>query len=157
MANSTARPVSPPVLRKAQGDGYIYVVGPAQRPSAEVHDRGCLRRSVGVFWQRSPASSNLPWGAATDASGNVYVADWRNDRIQKFTADGDFLTTFGTPGYGEGQLQRPHPRGRRRRRLRLCSRLGQREGADLRLRRAFPGSSARRGHRIEVGAGIFRR
>ena len=42
-----------------------------------------------------------------DADGNVYVADWRNDRIQKFTADGEYLASFGEPGEGEGQLHRP--------------------------------------------------
>jgi tripartite motif-containing protein 71 len=37
----------------------------------------------------------------------VYVADWRNDRIQKFTADGRFLMKFGSYGRGEGEFRRP--------------------------------------------------
>jgi DNA-binding beta-propeller fold protein YncE len=42
-----------------------------------------------------------------DAEDYVYVADWRNDRVQKFTADGEFLAKFGEPGDGEGQFRRP--------------------------------------------------
>jgi DNA-binding beta-propeller fold protein YncE len=37
----------------------------------------------------------------------VYVADWRNDRIQKFTPDGQFVARFGESGQGAGQFNRP--------------------------------------------------
>ena len=37
----------------------------------------------------------------------MYVADWGNNRIQKFSADGDFLTSYGTPGQGNGEFYRP--------------------------------------------------
>ena len=40
---------------------------------------------------------------ATD--GSVYVADFYNDRIQKFTTEGTFLTAFGTPARGPGQSE----------------------------------------------------
>ena len=26
----------------------------------------------------------------------MYVADWRNDRVQKFTSEGKFLAAYGT-------------------------------------------------------------
>ena len=42
----------------------------------------------------------MPWGIEIDSKGDVYLADWRNDRIQKFTADGQFLMKFGN--YGKG-------------------------------------------------------
>ena len=35
------------------------------------------------------------------------VADWRNDRVQKFDADGSHIATIGSPGSGEGELYRP--------------------------------------------------
>ena len=50
---------------------------------------------------------NMPWGITIDSNGDVYIADWRNDRIQKFTPDGKFLKQFGESGTGEGQLNRP--------------------------------------------------
>ncbi|GIT42807.1 MAG: hypothetical protein Ct9H300mP11_07430 [Chloroflexota bacterium] len=35
------------------------------------------------------------------------MADWRKDRIQKFTADGRFLMKFGSAGLDYGQFNRP--------------------------------------------------
>ena len=70
-------------------------------------------RQTGVIWEdgagqgQPPASSTFPWGIATDSNDNVFVADWRNDRIQKFDADGKPLKVFGTPGNGNGELHRP--------------------------------------------------
>ena len=48
-----------------------------------------------------------PYGSAVDASGNVYVADAGNNRIQKFTATGVFVTQWGTLGAGNGQFDTP--------------------------------------------------
>jgi len=48
---------------------------------------------------------NLPFGVAVDASGNVYVADYYNNRIQKFASDGTYVTQWGTYGGGDGQLR----------------------------------------------------
>lgn len=39
-----------------------------------------------------------PSGLATDASGNMYVADTLNDRVQKFDSAGNFLAQAGGPG-----------------------------------------------------------
>ena len=41
---------------------------------------------------------------ALDLEGNVFVADFYNHRIQKFAADGTFLTSFGEQGSGPGQF-----------------------------------------------------
>ena len=49
----------------------------------------------------------LPRGITTDAAGNVYVADTDNDRIQKFTSDGTFITKWGSEGTGNGQFYYP--------------------------------------------------
>ena len=34
----------------------------------------------------------------------MYVADWGNHRIQKFSPDGKFVAQFGSKGSGPGQL-----------------------------------------------------
>jgi hypothetical protein len=47
---------------------------------------------------------NLPRGIAVDVSGNVYVADRFNRRIQKFDGTGTFLTKWGSLGSGDGQF-----------------------------------------------------
>ena len=47
-----------------------------------------------------------PYGVAADSSGNVYVADTYNHRVQKFGKDGGHLSTW-TNGTGELQFNRP--------------------------------------------------
>jgi DNA-binding beta-propeller fold protein YncE len=59
----------------------------------------------------SPGSGNgqfyYPASVAVDASGFVYVADQVNQRIQKFTGTGAYLTQWGSYGYGDGQFRSP--------------------------------------------------
>lgn len=47
---------------------------------------------------------NQPTAVAVDPSGNAYVADTGNDRIQKFTGSGAYLSQWGTHGSGAGQI-----------------------------------------------------
>jgi len=35
------------------------------------------------------------------------VSDWKNDRVQKFSENGEFILQFGSSGDGRGQLCRP--------------------------------------------------
>ena len=39
--------------------------------------------------------------------GSVYVANNGNNRIQKFTAEGVFVTQWGRKGTGDGHLESP--------------------------------------------------
>ncbi|MBL8057018.1 MAG: SMP-30/gluconolactonase/LRE family protein, partial [Anaerolineales bacterium] len=41
------------------------------------------------------------------AAGNLYVADLGNSRVQKFAADGSYLTKWGNWGSGTGQFKNP--------------------------------------------------
>jgi sugar lactone lactonase YvrE len=51
---------------------------------------------------------NSPHDVAVDASGNVFVADRGNSRIQKFTNTGTFMTKWGSSGSGDGQFDSPY-------------------------------------------------
>jgi DNA-binding beta-propeller fold protein YncE len=48
-----------------------------------------------------------PTGLATDAAGNVYVADMKASTVIKFTSDGKFITKWGTPGNNGSQFHFP--------------------------------------------------
>jgi len=50
---------------------------------------------------------NEPCGVAVDSGGNVYVVDYGNSRIQKFSSSGAYLTQWGSPGSGDGQFSNP--------------------------------------------------
>ena len=48
-----------------------------------------------------------PWSATFDSTGNVYIADSGNNRIQVYTASGKFLRKLGRCGKGKGELHWP--------------------------------------------------
>jgi tripartite motif-containing protein 71 len=48
-----------------------------------------------------------PRCAAVDLSGDVYVTDGNNNRVQKFSASGTYLLQWGTLGTGDGQFNSP--------------------------------------------------
>ena len=52
-------------------------------------------------------SFDWPSDIACDNSGNVYVVDYRNHRIQVFTAEGEFLQMFGRRGGEMGSWSTP--------------------------------------------------
>jgi hypothetical protein len=48
-----------------------------------------------------------PYDISLDSSGNMYIVDNANCRIQKFNSEGKYLTTMGRPGQGPGEFQSP--------------------------------------------------
>lgn len=54
-----------------------------------------------------PGEFNLPRDIAVGKSGELYVVDGGNFRIQKFDASGKHLKSFGTPGKQGGNFARP--------------------------------------------------
>jgi uncharacterized protein (TIGR03663 family) len=65
-----------------------------------------LARVFGVAGN-GPAQFAEPRGVAVDPSGNLYVADSKNSRIEVLDANGNFLRAFGALGEGPGQLKEP--------------------------------------------------
>ncbi|MBI2170714.1 MAG: hypothetical protein HYU30_01640 [Chloroflexi bacterium] len=60
-----------------------------------------LTRSAGPF--------NLPTGIVEAPNGNLFVSDgYANARVHKFTSMGVYITSWGEPGIGPGQLNLPH-------------------------------------------------
>jgi sugar lactone lactonase YvrE len=60
----------------------------------------------------SPGSGNSqfnkPYGIAVGSSGNIYVADYLNCRIQKFSSAGSYITQWGSLGTGDEQFGCPN-------------------------------------------------
>ena len=50
---------------------------------------------------------NAPVMSAIDGQGNVWVTDFNNARVKKFSAQGKFLASYGSYGSGEGQFEPP--------------------------------------------------
>lgn len=51
---------------------------------------------------------NEPRGLATDPQGNLFVADTKNNRIQKLSPSGEVLAVWGEQGDQPGQFKDPH-------------------------------------------------
>lgn len=89
----------------AAPDGSIYVANTDNHRIEHYNASGELLQSWGGFGDAAAGAPgglfNQPWGVAVAPDGSVYVADTWNHRIQKFTADGKFLTMWGISGQGE--------------------------------------------------------
>ena len=44
---------------------------------------------------------------AVDSNGNIFVADYANQQIQKFDSEGNFITMWGSKGRGDSQFIKP--------------------------------------------------
>jgi DNA-binding beta-propeller fold protein YncE len=68
--------------------------------------------SISIFWfcGFSPSATcfNYPEGIAVDSSGNVFVADTENNRIEKTGSTGGFIRTWGSIGTGNEQFNKPY-------------------------------------------------
>ena len=63
------------------------------------------------FGTRGSGNGQLygPTGIALDSSGNIYIADTNNNRIEKFNSSGTYVSQFGSYGTANGKFW--YPRG----------------------------------------------
>lgn len=65
-------------------------------------------RTVGGVNGKAPGEFGFVTDAVRDSAGCLYVSEYGdNDRIQKFSPDGEFLTQWGSHGTEELQFKRP--------------------------------------------------
>jgi sugar lactone lactonase YvrE len=103
----------------ASPDGSLYIADSQNHRILHLSPDGTLLHSWGEFAasdyntnQMAPEGRfNDPWGLAVGPDGFVYVADTWNNRIQKFTAEGDFVTMWGQFGAAESRYHFWGPRG----------------------------------------------
>jgi len=97
-------------------DGTLYIADTNNNRIEHFSASGQLLKSWGTAGDVDAGSApggtfKEPWGIAVGPDGSVYVADTWNYRIQKFTADGQFVTMWGTSGQGDTPTAFWGPRG----------------------------------------------
>ena len=77
--------------------------------SGEPAAESILFEEVAVWGRAADGDTSFssPNGVAVDSSDNVYVTEFRGNRVQKFTPDGTLLLQWGTSGGGNGQFRNP--------------------------------------------------
>ena len=80
-----------------RGSPFTVQVKPFQfRPVLSFGKQGS---SVGMF--------NCPWGVAVNARDEIALTDQKNNRVQIFNSDGNYLRSFGREGKKVGEFKEP--------------------------------------------------
>lgn len=92
-------------------DGNLWVTDVALHQVFKLSPQGKVLLTLGE--RAVPGADgghfNRPTQVAIAGDGTILVADgYRNTRIARFSADGRFLSQWGTPGKGPGQFNTPH-------------------------------------------------
>jgi tripartite motif-containing protein 71 len=72
-------------------------------PTSTTSTQGDFLEPIG-FLQSDPNSFSGPVDLAFDPSGNLYVLDSLNSRVQKFAPDGSFIKVWGKFGSADGEF-----------------------------------------------------
>jgi DNA-binding beta-propeller fold protein YncE len=97
-------------------DGSIYVADSRNHRIQRFAEDGTFLNMWGSYadilsGDAPQGTFNEPWGIAVGSDGSVYVTDTWNHRVQKFTAEGDFITMWGYFGAAENPDGFWGPRG----------------------------------------------
>ncbi len=78
-------------IQKFAPDGTVETLGESGTGEGQFGNPALLYEDYDV--------NDGPWGIAVDGDGNIYVADTWNSRIQKFNADLEFVTEWGSSDF----------------------------------------------------------
>jgi DNA-binding beta-propeller fold protein YncE len=90
------------------GNPVILTCDDVMNKVSEYTPSGTLIRAIQPPVGNLPGQLNAPRDADTDSAGNIYVADYANDRVAKFSPTGGWITSWGTHGTANGQFKRPY-------------------------------------------------
>lgn len=120
-ATFNAMQANSPALNAPRGiafarDGTLYVADSRNHRVVRMNTEGEVMAqwgsyADGVNYPIGNGTFNEPWGIAVSQDGYVYVTDTWNHRIEKFDADGRFISAWGTFGQGETPTSFYGPRG----------------------------------------------
>ena len=97
--NTTVEPTQPPVTQQL----LLSTVEPTPTPTPAAGSSAVFISKWGTQGT-GDGQFRDPEGVAVASDGSVYVADYSNNRIQKFTSEGVFVSKWGTLGTGDGQF-----------------------------------------------------
>ncbi len=91
-------------------DDTVYLVDRDAHQVLLYDTAGNLQRTLGT---RDRAEMQAPFNHPADVcvapSGELYVADgYGNSSVHRFSSEGDYISSFGSPGSGPGQFRVPH-------------------------------------------------
>ncbi len=107
---ATAARLADPSGVAVDGSGNLYIADRSNRRIRKVDVDGAITTVAGDGTKgysgdggaATAAQLSGPSGVAVDGSGNLYIADWSNQRIRKVDADGVITTVAGDGTYGFG-------------------------------------------------------
>ncbi len=91
-------------------DDSVYLTDRDAHQVLQYDTAGRLLRALGTRHRATmQAPFNHPADVCVAPSGELYVADgYGNSSVHKFSADGEHISSFGSPGRGPGQFVVPH-------------------------------------------------
>jgi streptogramin lyase len=106
----TAAQLNNPTQIAVDNSGNVYIADKVNAVIRKVNSSGIITTfagngGIGYSGDGGPATDAKLWGptgVATDASGNVYIADNASNRIRKVTAATNIITTIAGTGAGPG-------------------------------------------------------
>jgi sugar lactone lactonase YvrE/type II secretory pathway pseudopilin PulG len=94
------------------GNNNVWVDDDANNRVQEFDSNGTYLGQIGCATGACVAGAgngqlHFPINLVIDKSGNIYVTDWGNNRVDEFNASGTYASQFGSLGAANGQLDHP--------------------------------------------------